>query len=309
VGDSLRDEVVIASAGPDAPILTITGQDVAIKGLTIRGDDSFVLVTGGAPTFEDLTFDGVGMLTSTETGCHATFGPGCNPVALRLDGTDARLIDSVFTGSGEIDVVGGGSPSIEGNDLSGGAHVFLEAPGDDTVVRGNEIHDMEAAGVVLFSTGRPLIEGNVIRAVDGAGIEVGLQLAPGIEPIIRGNTISGSGTAIQIASGALPTIEANVIRDNASGITLAGSDPDIARNDLSGNGSGVFIMRGAPTLEANTITGGKVGLGLGSDAATPVLVGNTICGNETNINATVGAPMPATEGNEICADEPAASDG
>jgi hypothetical protein len=77
----------------------------------------------------------------------------------------------------------------------------------------------------------------------------------------------------------------------------------LTANQLVGNGSGIFVMRGAPELEGNTITGGTVGLGLGSDAATPVLTGNTICGNETNIDPLFGAAMPETEGNEICPDQ------
>ena len=211
------------------------------------GTGSYVLVSGGAPTLEGLVFDGMGFLVEAEAGCHANFGPtGCNPVALDLDGTQARVVGNTFIGSGEIRVHGGASPLIEGNDLSGASHILLEEPGDDTVVRANDFHDLEKAAIVVWSTGRPLIEDNAIEDVGGAAIVVGLQLAPGIEPTIRGNSVARSSTAIEVASGTLPTIEGNSLEGNTSGIVIVGSDAVVAGNELAGNGSGVFVMRGSP---------------------------------------------------------------
>jgi parallel beta-helix repeat protein len=304
-GDGPPESVVVSFGDGRTPVVAFVESDAVLSNLTIHGPDSFVSVSGGAPVLDAIVFDGVGLLVEAEAGCHANFGPtGCNPVALDLDGTAARVTGNAFVDSGEIRVHGGAEPAIEGNDASGGSHIFLEEPGDEAVVRGNQLHDLEKAAIVVWSSGRPLIEGNEISDVGGAAIVVGLQLAPGIEPTIRGNAIIGASTGIEVAAGSLPTIESNTITGNTSGIVVVGSDAVITANELADNASGVFVMRGAPRLEANSIMGGKVGLGLGSDEATPILVGNTICDNETNLSLTFGAEMPATEGNELCADEP-----
>jgi parallel beta-helix repeat protein len=209
IGDGPPSEIILSFSDGQTPVVAITDSDAVLSNLTISGEDAFVLVSGGSPTLEGLVFDGLGVMEPFEGGCHALFGPtGCNPVALRLEGTQARIIGNTFVHSGEIGVHGGASPTIEGNEMSGGSHIFLEEPGDDTVVRGNDIHDVDIAGIAIYSAGRPLIEGNTITAAGGAGIEVGLQLAPGIEPTIRANTISDSAIGIEVASGALPTIEA-----------------------------------------------------------------------------------------------------
>ena len=73
------------------------------------------------------------------------------------------------------------------------------------------------------------------------------------------------------------------------------------RQDLQ-NAFDLISQMISPTLEGNHISGGKVGLGLGSDSATPLLSGNTICENETGVSLTFGAEMPETAGNDICPD-------
>jgi parallel beta-helix repeat protein len=277
-----------------------------VSNLTLTGEETFVSVIGAEPTLEGLLFDRVGTSFGGDEACHALYGPGsCNPVAVHLDATRAVLRGNTFLGSGEIGVHGGAAPVIEDNEMVEGSHVYLESIGDGTIVRGNTIRDVEHAGIAIYTTGRPLIEGNTISGAGGAAIEVGLQLAPGIAPTIRGNTLRGNATAIEVASGAEPTIEDNDFIDNRSGIVVAGSDAIIAGNRFDGNPSAIFVMRGAPTIADNVIRNGKVGIGLGSEDATPVLSGNTICDNETNLNLTFGATMPEIAGNDICADEAA----
>jgi parallel beta-helix repeat protein len=300
-GDGPRDQTVIAFSDGETPLVTMRDSDALLSGLTLRGDQSFVLVIGGAPTLQDLVFDGVGSGFGGDETCHALFGPGsCNPVAVRFEGTQAQLLGSTFIDSAQVGVHGGASPLIEGNELSGGSFIFLEDFGDETVVRGNTIRDAGHAAIAIYTTGRPLIEGNIISGAGGSAIEVGLDLAPGIAPLIRGNTITESETGIQVAAGAEPVIEDNELVANGSAIVIAGADAVISGNRILDNASGVFVLQGTPTLEGNTISGGRVGLGLGSDRATPILVGNTICENETNLNLIFGAEMPTTEGNEIC---------
>jgi parallel beta-helix repeat protein len=304
-GDGPVEDVVISYSEADTPIVAILDADAVLSNLTLTGPDSLVLVVGGAPTLQGLHFVDVGITFDGQgSTCHSAFGPtDCNPVALQLDGTRAHVLDSTFDGSGEINVGGGASPLIEGNHASGRSHVFLGEVGAETVVRGNTITATEKGGVVAYTTGRPLIEGNTISDSHSTAITVGLQLAPGIEPIIRGNVISGNETGIQLAAGTMPTIEGNELVGNTSAIVINGADARISGNHIQDNPSGIFIMQGAPTLEDNVISGGKVGLGLGGRRAVPTLTGNTICDNETNVSLVMGAEMPDTAGNEVCPDD------
>lgn len=299
-GDGPREDIIITLSDGQMPLITIRDSEAVLSHLTLSDSESHVELSGGAPTLHDLVFDGVASPPAAEV-CHALFAPeGCNPLTISLDGARALVRDNVFRDSGQLKVHGGSTVIIEGNQMTGGSHVFLEAFGDGTLVRGNTFMNPGPAGIAIYTTGRPLIEGNVISGASSAGIKVGLLQAPDIAPIIRGNTISDSATGIEVTQGAEPTIEANRIIGNTSGIVITGSDAIIARNDLLDNANGIFVMAGAPMLAENAITGGKVGIGLGSDKAVPLLSGNTICENETNVNLIFGAEMPDMTGNDVC---------
>lgn len=299
--DRADGDVVIADADLAGPLLTISDADARVDGFTLSGPQAYVHVIGGAPTLEDLVLTDLGNTFVTEESCHALFGPtGCHAVSIDLQSTDAIVSGSTVRDSGQIRVHAGGSPLIEGNALSGGSHIFLEEFDEGTTVRGNTIDGADHSAIAIYASGRPLIEQNVITGSGTSGIEVGLQLEPGIEPTIRGNSISGNPTGIEVASGAMPTIEGNRFEGNASAIVIAGSDALVSDNRFVDNSSSVFIMRGAPVLDGNDVSGGKVGIGLGSDSAEPILTGNRVCDAETSINLIFGAEMPDLEGNEIC---------
>jgi nitrous oxidase accessory protein NosD len=299
-GDGPPESVVLSWGQADPPVVRLVGSAAELSGLTIHAAGSFVHVAGGQPTLQDIRFEAVGSAMETDD-CHALIGPdSCNPVAVRIEGGDPTVAGNAFEGPGGIFVAADAAPAILDNLFEGGGHVFLEAPGDGTIVAGNTFSQPAPSGIAVFGAGRPDLLDNVISEAGTSAIDIGLNRQPGIEPVIRGNAIVDSPTGIQLHQDADALVESNVMSGNTTAIVITGSDARLADNQFIDNATGVFVLQGSPVLEDNLIRGGTVGLGLGSDRATPVLVGNAICGNETDINLVFGAEMPDTSADAPC---------
>ena len=289
-GDGEREAITISFDDGKTPLLSIIDTDADVSNLTLTGENSQVLVSGGAPTLQGLLFDGVGIPYAGGSGQSFAF-------SLKLtDGTRARVTGNTFVDGGEVNVWLGSAPLIDDNELSGGPHIFLPEPGDGTVIRGNTVSGALVNGIAVRMKGSPLIEDNTIIDAGSLGIR-----AIGTE-VIRDNTISGSPTGISVLSGAQPTIEGNEFTDNRFGISLGRSDALVVGNTITGGDNGIVLtLGGSPTLDGNTVGGASNrGIVIGHDTS-PTLTGNTICDNATNLFVAENA-APVLEDNEICED-------
>ena len=209
---------------------------------------------------------------------------------------------NTLIGGGGIMSYDWSEPLIEDNVLLDGPHIAGKI-GDGATIRGNEISGAHVEGIAMLEATRSLFEGNVITGVPTA-ISVGITAtSEGIDPVIRGNSIRHSQTAIAVHTDAMPIIASNVLTDNDVAISIVGSDAFVAANELCDNVGGIVVSDGAPTVEGNSITGGTTGISLAGPGAIPTLSGNTVCGNETNVSLSFGAEMPDTGDNEICPDD------
>ena len=311
-GDGEREAVIIALSDGVTPVVTIADSEAVLSNLTLTGEKSQVLISGGTPTLEGLLFDGVGIPYAAPPG--QSFA-----VSLWLtDGTRARVTGNTFVDGGEISVRGGSAPLIDDNELSGGPHVYVPQFGDGMVIRGNTVSGALVNGILVGMKGSLLIEGNTIIDADSHGIR-----AIGNE-VIRDNTISGSATGISVESGApkiegnvltdnetgmmvafgtRPTIEGNELIDNRLGIGLVGSDALVVRNTITSGEAGIVVTTGgSPTLDSNTVRGASIrGIAVGGGTS-PTLTGNAICDNATNLFVDGNAAPVIDETNEICED-------
>ncbi len=314
-GDGPREDIVITApeGGPRARIMLgkrfndtslyaalLKDSTATLENLTFRGASSVVLASGGSPMLRGLRFDGV----DGRSEISSFHGSKAWSQAIIVNGGSTATIEgNSLNGLGGILITDLSDPHVLRNELIGTRVAIMgRGLGNQAIIQDNTIRGGTNAGVLITGPTTALVEGNVISDIDASGILVGERTAVGIDPILRDNIISGSGTAITVSSGARPTIEGNDLTGNTSAIVVVGSDLSITGNDLRDNATGIFVMQGAPLLDGNAITGGAVGLGLGGDRATPSLTGNTICGNQTNVSLTFGAAMPDTIGNDICVD-------
>ena len=167
--------------------LALVDSDATLTGLTIAGMAGEVRISGGAPTLEDLAFQGTGVPYGSVDPC--TDDRGCGSTILIDAGSRATVRDNLFVGGGEFRVDGDSDPLIEGNELRDGPHFYLADPGDAAIVRDNTISGTYDRAIGIFAPTTMLIEGNRIADAAGDGITVGWQYSPGVDPVVRGNTI------------------------------------------------------------------------------------------------------------------------
>jgi parallel beta-helix repeat protein len=83
---------------------------------------------------------------------------------------------------------------------------------------------------------------------------------------------------------------------------MSASDPVVVNNDLRDNVTGISMAGGSPTLEGNTVTGGTTGIVIGAGTSAR-LSGNTVCDNEVNMRLVDGVDVAGIADNDICPDE------
>jgi len=217
------------------------------------------------------------------------------------DGSNARIVGNEFIGGSDLTIQGVSNPLIEDNVMRGWA-ISADDPGDDTVIRGNDISGSVASAISVLAASTPLIEGNVLSDAGTDGIAVGFGgTGLGFDAIIRGNTITGSGGAAITASPfAAPTIESNTLVDNRFGVLTTGGNAVVDGNDIQGEGEGIILAGGgAPSITENTIdvTGRGISITRGSEAT---LTGNIVCGGDTSIFVDDDSEPVIDDTNEIC---------
>lgn len=340
-GDGPREEIVITApeGGPTSPAgraaalasadhpyaILLLDTDATLSGLTLRGEWSAVHARGGAPVLENLFLDEAG------PPAYRSFGSALGNGVVITAGSKAIVRGNTLANGGGIGIFEGSDPRIEANTLTGGPNIWgnpgLEAVIRDNVIEGTRNNAMSLNGPEPVGA---LVEGNTIEVAQGVGIVVGYGFSDGVDPVIRGNTISDAGTGISVdGTEARPTIEGNVLRDNQTGVLISsaadavvadnelsdnvfgihvmGSKPVLTGNVIHGGTSGITVAGGSPRLDGNTVEGAERGLDLAA-GATPVLSGNTVCDNGTNL-VLRGDEVPDTSGNDICPDAPVGQSG
>ena len=331
-GDGPREAIVITAPqeGPTALVmldrsyqdpyaLLLMGTEASISGLTFRGESAGVIASGGAPTLENILFDGTGI---TYDG---TFGlPGGNSVIVN-QGSAAVIRGNTFADGGPIGVFGASSPHILDNTLTGGPHIYGLGWAEGSVVGGNTIESVVARGIGMFDSSEALlIESNVFRDVGRIAIEVQAG-----EATIIGNTIEGAGAdGISIrdkgsaeliednqvtdagATGITvylsePVLRDNTIRNAKTGVSWGGDDGAIVGNVISDTGVGLLITRGSPDVRDNVVEGAtNRGISISRDAA-PALTGNQTCSNGEGLFVAAEAAAVIDDTNVNCEGAPA----
>ena len=305
-GDGDRDSIVLEGPAEKPAIddpfaISLIESEASLSGMTFSGMPAGVIVKGGAPTLEDLAWDGVGPLV----GASCTDARGC-AMSLAIDqGSGAVLRDSLFIGGMGVAIFGDADPLIEGIDLRDGPVIWFWDAGDGAILRETTISGASyhaAIGIAGPTTMR--IEGNTISGGDGFGINVQGDPGAGLDPVITGNVIRDNKLGgIEVMAGANPVIEDNTISNGESGIRLVRSEATVKGDEITGQTVGIGVFGGAPRIEGNTLDSNKTAIHV--QGGTPVIEGNSLCDNEADhVVDGVSAPLPA--GNSACTAAPSA---
>ena len=136
--------------------ILIDGADPILTGLTFQGEDSAVVAVGGAPTIERNHFERVGPERPHEPV------PGKNAIVVSSD-SRATIRSNRIVDSGPIASFDLSKPLIEGNTLTGGAHI-MGGFGNGAKIRGNRV-EWSDWGIESRGAAAPLIMGNTIIEV------------------------------------------------------------------------------------------------------------------------------------------------
>ena len=301
-GDGPREGIVFSfpEGGPNDPdwglpvTLVVKDSRATIAGLTILtpAKGGAVWVSGGSPTFEDVSVENVpdGM---------GTFNFG--------EGTSAIVRDSSWDGFWMIDA----SPvTIEGNTINGFSRLFGPDPATisgNTFLAGADLHVQGLAG---------LIEGNeftdaAITVESGADSDSAVTVRGNTFHDVRWNADHGQAAILVQDAGSTTDIVDNTITGSDTGIGVAfGSAATIMGNDLSGNRAALVVTSSDVAIEGNTITANETGLRLGKtvemgdaglqagDAARPTVTGNYVLRQRDRSRGPGRRPEPHHAGRQ-----------
>ncbi len=303
-GDGPIEDIVITAPedGPTAPLressssadpyaLLVRGTDATISGLTFRGIRSEVILDGGSPTLRDSVFTDVGI---------AFDGTAGENVILVTNGAAATVSGNQIRDSGQVTVMADADPTISGNTLAGGAHIYLDDPGSATVIEKNTIDGTVMWAIKLGDAGGAVtIRENAITNPGQNGIIINEGHAD-----IVGNEIQGA-TSVGIVAGLGPVnITGNSLWDNQAAISGASREGSIADNVVRGGGAGIVLL-GDLAVSGNDVEGVAArGIAIVRGSSS-VLRDNRACGNGENLYVAEGATPDIDDSNEICEDAPA----
>ncbi|MCC7170617.1 MAG: right-handed parallel beta-helix repeat-containing protein [Planctomycetes bacterium] len=232
----------LANGGADGPGLIVSGDDVVVRGITIR----HALNAGGGKPGAGVHVKGVRVRLEKLRVVNAS------EYGVYVEQTDAVIKNCRFEGC----VYGIYAPTgarllAEGCVIDGAVSSAIFASGDDIVARKNAITSC-GTGISLSGM-RPHVESNALQRIDNMAIQVGFS-----DAIVRGNKITSvfAGGGIT-ASGDDSEITSNTIVDvRADGINISGSNTVIAKNKVLGVGSfedGIYVSGMSPTIESNVL--------------------------------------------------------
>lgn len=302
-GDGPIEDIVITAPedGPTAPLqegtisadpyaLLVRGTDATISGLTFLGVRSEVILDGGSPTMRDSVFTDVGIAYDGRVGAN---------VILVTNGATATVSGNQIRDSGQVSVMADADPTISGNTLAGGAHIYLDDPGTATVIEKNTIDGTLMWAIYLGDDGGAVtMRENVITNPGQNGIHIN-----GGHADIVGNEIQGATSAGIVVGLGPASITGNTLWDNQVAISGASREGSIADNVVRGGGAGIVLL-GDLDVSGNDVEG-VAARGITVAAGGPVLRDNRSCGNGENLFVVERATPDIDDSNEICEDLPA----
>ncbi|MBL8769298.1 MAG: right-handed parallel beta-helix repeat-containing protein, partial [Planctomycetes bacterium] len=232
----------LANGSPDGQGLTIQGDDVVVRGFTIRHASS----AGAGKPGAGVHVKGVrARLEKLRIVNAADYG-------VYIEQPDAVVKSCRFEGcTYGVLAAPGAKLHAENNVIEGATASGILANGDDIVIRKNTISS--GGQGINVSGSRPRVELNTIRRIDTIAIQVGFA-----DAVIRGNKITGvfAGGAIN-SSGDNAEITSNTITDvRSDGVYVSGMNAVIAKNKITGIGSfedAIYVSGGGALIESNVL--------------------------------------------------------
>lgn len=215
-GRLLAEEAVFTGDGWSG--LSLKGCDARtrLRGVTVRGAATGLLVQGGTPAIEGALFEG-------------------NEVGVELRGkTAATLNDSLFRGNRKVGlfVKDDSVAQVTGCRFEKqgkyGAYIYRANPAR---FAGNRFGNNPTGLMIAYFGSDPLIEGN-----DFIDNRTAVEVDRAARPVLRGNRLQRNEVGIFLQRRADPHITGNLLRDNQVAVKLAFSSyPRIDGNDFTGN--------------------------------------------------------------------------
>lgn len=206
-------------AGTGWPGITLKGCDATtrLRGATIRGAKTGLLVQGGAPQLEGL------QLTENEVG-------------IELRGKSAASLDqSHFSANRKVGlfIKDDSLPRVRDCRFAAngryGAYIYRAKPAEFS---GNRFTGNPTGLMIAYFGSDPLIAGNVFETNETA-----ILVDRAARPELRGNRLTGNRLGLHLYRRSDPLVTGNRLERNEVGILVAYSSyPRIAGNDFEANG-------------------------------------------------------------------------
>jgi hypothetical protein len=120
---------------------------------------------------------------------------------------------------------------------------------------------------------------------------------------VRGNIVSGAGTAGISTSASGSNLLENHLTDNQIGVIFTASAGQVSGNVIRGGLTGIMVSaaNGSVEFAANDVEGAS-GRGMSLLSGSPTLRDNRLCGNGENLWVGDEASPDIDDSNEICED-------
>jgi hypothetical protein len=254
VADRVDPDLVDDSGRAPHFTLLVEDADATITGMTVSGPFEggiTAIVIGGAPTLED-----VSVVLEGPSGTWQYYA------ALYILGDSrAHVVSSELIGYVSIE----GSPTIEGTTIA--AQLYVEGA-VDFVVRGNTFPPNPRHGYTTVTLdgstgtfeGNDLVDGALVISEgsdvvvhDNTGGRQGIKVSGEDTTVsITDNTVTPNVTGIEVGPGAEATIEGNTITGGMAGLVLASDAVRAEGNTITGARSGIIVTGDAvPTIIGN----------------------------------------------------------
>jgi hypothetical protein len=232
----------LANGGADGPGLTVSGDDVVVRGFTIR----HALSAGAGKPGAGVHVKGLGVRLEKLRIVNA------DDYGVYVEQTDAVVKNCRFDGGVYgVFATTGARLLAEGNAIDGCISTAIYGSGDDMIVRKNKISSC-AMGISLSGM-RPRVESNAIQRVDSVAVQVGFS-----EAIVHGNKITSvfSGGAISVSGDHSEITSNTILESRTDGVSVSGTDLLVAKNKIFGVGSfedGIYISGNTAVIESNVL--------------------------------------------------------
>lgn len=278
--------------------VTLSGAGPAATHLHGDGEGTVLRLTADRAAVTGLSIDGVGPVGSPARRPNGTVGwseqielaYGRGDAAVRLDGTDGALVESVH-----VDTPASGVVTRE----AAGAvvrEVVVNGTADRSGFMG--VVAMYAPVVVedsRFVGGRDGVythraHGVVVRDSRMRDARYGVHLMYTSGALVRGNAFRNETTGVIVMSRPTGTlVVGNVVTDSRTGLSTVGSASYYAENVLVDNEQGLRLSGTGSLYTHNTVVGNEVGVRGSSLLPTNHVTRNDVVGNARPVSSRFGA--------------------